>query len=124
LELTGTHWNSLELTGTHRNSTDAVITFPSAIPSLEAFSGQIEPMEPAALEELWKQAKEEDPVYLTTLKVNNKVGLSYWKQLYNGCPKVRAYYPAGRGRVGGILAWVGVGSGLTTLQVGVGLEVY
>jgi hypothetical protein len=43
-------------------------------------------MEPAALEELWKQAKEEDPVYLTTLKVNDKVGLSYWKQLYNGCP--------------------------------------
>jgi hypothetical protein len=37
---------------------------------------------------------------------------------------VRANYPAGRGRVRCILAWVGVGSGLTTPRVGVGLEVY
>jgi hypothetical protein len=50
------------------DSTDAVITFSSAISLLEAFPTQIEPMEPAALDEVWKQAKEEDPVYLATLQ--------------------------------------------------------
>jgi hypothetical protein len=50
------------------DSTDAVITFSSIISPLKAFSAQIEPMEPAALEELWKQAIEEDTVYLTALQ--------------------------------------------------------
>jgi hypothetical protein len=44
------------------DSTDAVITFSSIISPLKAFPAQIEPMEPAALEELWKQATEEDTV--------------------------------------------------------------
>jgi hypothetical protein len=44
------------------DSTNAVITFSSIISLLKAFSAQIESMEPAALEELWKQATEEDTV--------------------------------------------------------------
>jgi hypothetical protein len=33
---------------------------------------------------------------------------------------VRAYYPAGRSRVGGILAWVGFGSEVTINGLGLG----